>query len=160
MASRQGPLKTLLNRYKFDAARGAADVIVELLDARLPVLPSELLVTAVPTAPANRRIRGFDHMERIAKQLARRRGLEFRATLVQTSNDVQHFKTRKERLAVSGIEPLSTRLLPENILLIDDIFTTGATVQSCVSCLQEKGVQNIYLAIIARQPLDETRDLW
>lgn len=157
---REGVLKRLLDRYKFDSAREAGQICAGLLDERLPVLPPVLTVVPVPTAPAHRRVRGFDHTLHIAKAFAGRRSLACRQSLRRYSSDTQHFKGRSERIkqAEHGLEAVG--VVPSDILLIDDIYTTGATLRACVRLLRAAGAKRIFVAIIARQTLDGTSDLW
>ena len=158
---RKGELKVLLDHYKFDALRSASSPLVELLDLTLPELPGGTVVTVVPTAPSHRRERGFDHMELVSRGFAKRRGLTFSPLLKRTSNGTQHFRSKHERhmAALAGFE-LSRKSLPAKVLLIDDILTTGATLKANARLLREAGVETLYGAIIARQPLDESTDLW
>lgn len=157
---RDDGLKSLLDRYKFDGARQAGQTAVDLLDARLPLLSASCVIMPVPTAPAHRRVRGFDHMAIIGKQLARRRSLAYSEVLATDRTDTQHFKTRRERqVAITGRFHMR-RPVPKEVLLIDDIYTTGSTLQACVALLRANGALSVSVAIIARQTLDESDDLW
>jgi len=153
---RQSELKSLLDRYKFEAVRSASIPLVAILDSAVPPLPAGTVVTAVPTAAAHTRERGFDHMALVARGFAARRDLPFRSLLRRTTHGTQHFKTKKERLAAAqkAYELLGADL-PEKVLLIDDIFTTGATLRANASLLQSAGVASLYGAIIARQPKEK-----
>lgn len=152
---RQDELKSLLDRYKFEAVRSAVIPLVEILDITVPTLTEDTVVTIIPTAPAHSRERGFDHMVLIGREFAKRRKLLFRPLLKRTTGGTQHFKTKKERLAAaqSAFELVGDEL-PEAVLLIDDILTTGATFRAGLNILQGAGVVSLYGAIIARQPLD------
>ena len=152
---RKGTLRTLLERYKYDSAREAAHHCVELLDALLPVLPSALTVVPVPTSPAHRRVRGFDHTALIARSLARRRRLHYGELLRRHGSETQHFKGRGARADI--VDQLSrSGAVSGPILLIDDIYTTGSTLAACSRLLRDGGCTSLYGAIIARQTLDET----
>lgn len=154
VGERNDHLKALLDKFKFHSARQAGLVCAQLLHERLPLLPSNVAIVPVPTAPAHSRVRGFDHTGVIVRILARKRGLRVMPMLRRSSSGTQHFKTRAERLktAAEGLE-LRGRV-PETILLVDDICTTGATLQACVKKLRENGAKQVFVAIIARQPLD------
>jgi len=156
---RNGALKHLLDAYKFHSAVGAARPMIELLSETLPVLPKSLLVVPVPTASAHRRARGFDHMQRIAKPLARRRGLAYREVLERTSTGTQHFKNRQERLQSAASGLVARKQITGDVLLVDDIYTTGATTTACATLLKQSGANRVYLAVVARQALDERADL-
>jgi ComF family protein len=160
VGTRQGHLKALLDRYKFDSARQAGRFCGELLDEQLPALPSDITIVPVPTSPAHQRTRGFDHTELFARRFAELRQLSYRQVLKRVDSGTQHFKTRTERLktATHGLEVHGS--IPETVLLVDDIYTTGATLMACAQKLQEHGVKRLFVAIIARQVLDEGDDLW
>lgn len=157
---RQTELKNLLDRYKFEALRSAGAPLVELLDAVVPSLPDGTVVTVVPTAPGHSRERGFDHMGLVGRAFAKRRGLSFQQMLRRTSSETQHFKSKRERLeAAKKTFELTTDSVPRSILLLDDILTTGATMRVNAALLKNAGVESLYGAIIARQPLDENTHL-
>lgn len=151
---REGTLERLLNHYKFDSAIHAGFLTAELLNARLPLLPPDISIAPVPTAPTRVRVRGFDHTRRIAKRLATLRNLSISQPLRKLNADVQHFKSRSERLTHASTNIEVKDNAPPTVLLIDDIYTTGATVHACVRKLREAGAKTIYVAIIARQTLD------
>jgi len=120
-----------------------------------------MIITIIPTAPAHSRERGFDHMALIAHELAKRRRLRFRPLMRRTGGGTQHFKSKKERLvAAENAFELVSDDLPEKVLLLDDILTTGATFRAGLNILHGAGVSSLYGAIIARQPLDESAHLW
>lgn len=153
---RQDELKNLLDRYKFDAVRSACSPLVALLDSITPTLPDGTVVTVVPTAASHSRERGFDHMAYIGRSFAKRRKLRFQPLLRRTSDGTQHFKTKKERLtAAQNAFELIGDELPEKVLLIDDVLTTGATMRTNLNLLQGAGVTSLYGAIIARQPKEK-----
>ena len=159
VATRSDSLKRLLDRYKFESAREAGTVAASLLDARLPLLDKGIIVTAVPTAGSNRRSRGFDHTAQIARRVARLRDMTYKPTLRRRDNTTQHFQKRADRLKLSADSFEVTGNLPDKILLIDDIYTTGATVRACADALKSAGAKEVYVAIIARQTLDEAAHL-
>ena len=98
VGERSGGLKRLIDEYKFRSALAAASQITSLIDARLPLF-GELVVCPVPTAPAHRRARGFDHTARLARALADKRRLPYRSLLGRETSETQHFKSRADRFA-------------------------------------------------------------
>lgn len=157
---RRGALKTLLDRYKFSSARRAGYEAADLLDARLPVLLDSMVIVPVPTSPLHRRVRGFDHTAMIAKRLAKLRGLRYAQALARDNADTQHFLGRSERLAAASKGLRLAGSVPENVLLLDDIYTTGATLHASAQLLRDNGAKTVSVAVIARQVLDEDADLW
>lgn len=159
VGTREGYLKALLDHYKFNSAKEAGVACAELLNTRLPLIPQEVVVVPVPTSPAHMRVRGFDHTALITSRFARSRHLTSQRVLVRRSNDTQHFKSRSERLKVTADHLEVVGVTPRSVLLVDDIYTTGATLRACIRKLKDAGVRQVYVAIIARQTLDEMSDL-
>lgn len=155
VGSRTAALRSLIDRYKFDSAREAAWHGAELLDAVVPVLPQDIVIVPVPTSPTHRRSRGFDHTALIARELARRRGLPYRSVLERHGAATQHFLSREARTQVATQLRL-TGSVPAAVLLLDDIYTTGATMAACGQILRSAGCERLYGAVLARQTLDET----
>lgn len=158
---RDATLKALLDNYKFESMRGISDALIELLDVTIPPLPKGCLVGVIPTTPAHIRERGFDHMERIGRGFAAIRGLTYTPLLRRTGSGTQHFKSKREReqAAREAFEPLKLES-GATVLLIDDILTTGSTLRAGLDVLRRNGAEMLYGAIIARQPLDDSADLW
>jgi ComF family protein len=153
LGKNQGILKKLIYDYKFKPARGLSKDLSDILDKILPILPKNTVIVPISTIPKHIRERGFGHIELIAKQLARKRHLKYYPLLARTDNSVQHGLKEAERAKVAAktfsIEPHIK--IPKEILLIDDIYTTGETVKSAAKLLKNSGVKTINVAIFARQ---------
>ena len=156
VSERTDTIERLIDAYKFDRSYAIFRVLAELLDERLPDLPENTQIVPIPTAPRNIRVRGYDHMLLVARELAKRRKIQTTSLLERKSNQTQHFAPNREarhRQAKSFFK-ISNRyeIDPEaRYLLIDDIFTSGATVDAAAGCLRDAGAKYIDIAIIARQ---------
>lgn len=129
--------------------------LASLLDSALPILPSNTVVTYVPTIAKHKRIRGYDHMKLIAKQFARTRKLSVEDLIDRKTNTVQHLANKRQRQiqaeeAYSCSEVLDSKT---PYLVLDDIVTTGSTIKAATHVLERAGAQEIWVAAIARQPL-------
>lgn len=151
VVERREGIKRLIDNYKFHSALEVSRHMAHVLDSRLPLL-RDVVVTVAPTPPAHRRVRGFDHAERLGRQFARSRSLPYDRLLRRLSADAQHLKSRSDRFTSAARSIEAAKSAPESVLLIDDILTTGATVAACVKRLKESGAQTVYVAIFARQP--------
>lgn len=158
-------LRTLLHLLKYDGLEPIAAKLGALLAARLTKvenLPSRMMVVPVPLHAHRMRERGFNQSELLAraactamrrlrpewsseiapKALARRR-----ATVSQTELS-PHERRRNLRGVFSAPRPEQVR--GRNILLVDDIYTTGATARACSAALKRAGAAHIWVATVAR----------
>lgn len=151
-AEYNGLAKDLLYKLKFERAVSASTIVAGLLDETLPLLPKGTVVTYVPTTNSRVRLRGYDQSKCIAKQLAFRRKLVFEELLIRRTSSRQvgvDRKTRFEQL-VNAFEPKSTtRIKGAKILLIDDVLTTGATIESASAVLMKSGAKQVEAAVFA-----------
>ena len=137
---------------RFERVGGAYREIVDLLDARVSELPAGTIVVPVPTIASHVRQRGFDHAARLAKEFARRRKLPYRTILHRRTSSVQHTADKSERWQQAKQDFVCNRSEAASCLLIDDIYTTGATLHYAAKALLDSGVEKVSVAVVARQP--------
>jgi competence protein ComFC len=113
-------------------------------------------IVPVPLHPERERARGFNQAALLARELSRLTGLPAdEGSLVRTAHTERHragmdAKARRESVenAFSVTHP---RLIEgERVLLIDDVFTTGATVSACAEALRAAGARDVFALTIAR----------
>ena len=156
VAERSGSVQSLIDALKFERNISAHRALAELFDERLPILPDNTHIVPIPTAPRNVRRRGYDHMLLIARQLAKRRNLQVTPLLTRRNNITQHFAPNvyiRHQQAKTFFE-ISRKLTTDTTakyLIIDDIFTSGATLKAAAMCLRKAGARSVDIAVIARQ---------
>ncbi len=102
-------------------------------------------VTAVPMSFSKLNRVGYNHSEILSKRLADKIGVEYRELLFKKRSHIQHSLSRRERFEkIKGVFCAGGRYNMENVLLIDDIKTTGATLNECARQLRFAGVKNVY----------------
>lgn len=108
------------------------------------------LLTWVPCRPSDLRRRGYDHAEVLARGLARELGLRARPLLGRTGSSIDQTSLgRTARLAnLSG--GFQSRPSPRQVVLVDDLVTTGATASACGRALREGGAAAVELVAICR----------
>ncbi|CAN5608712.1 ComF family protein [soil metagenome] len=149
----EGLAKALITKLKFERAAGASDCVAELMSGSLPYLAGSI-VTYVPTASSRRRKRGYDQSELIAKALSRRLGLPFKSLLARSGQSRQVGASREQRARqlADAFRPINVRQLKgSNILLIDDVVTTGATLFQAAKILKQGGAKQINAAVFAQK---------
>lgn len=154
----EGAVGDALRDLKYNSSLWVVDDLAELLLACVSAeYPNAVfdLVAPVPLHPSRRRSRGYNQSALIAASLARRMGLLYkersarrvRPTVTQTG------LTAPQRAAnVSGAfrAGLFARLNGKRILLVDDVMTTGATVDACAGALKEGGAASVHVVTVAR----------
>jgi ComF family protein len=144
-------VKELILRLKFHRAQGAAVAATKLVLRGLPEGHPLDLVTSVPVSPGRLRERGYNQSELVARQLARRVGLPYRALLARTTSGHQLGAARGTRLEqVKGAFHARRALGAERVLIVDDVITTGATLSECAEVLMAAGAGSVWGAAVAR----------
>ena len=152
VGERIGGLCELIDQYKFDRAHEAADIIAQLINRRLPVLPADTVVCYIPDIAVHRRQRGYDHMRRVAEAVAAYRSLPCRPLLVRQTSLSQRGADKQTRAKRQIGAFRVDDDIDYPVLLVDDIYTTGATIGAGVSALSAKSSSPIFVAVVARQP--------
>ena len=150
-----GTAKDVISAYKFDEKRSAALPIAQCLDSSLPYFASDPLVTFVPTATSHSRQRGFDHAGLMARELSRLRNWHYARLLHRNSQVRQIGSTRQQRKKqLQGAFSVVNKRLVENrhILLVDDVITTGSTIEECAKVLLLAGAKQVDVVVFARTP--------
>lgn len=154
---RRDTLQRVIDAYKFKRVKRAALSLAGLLHTRVPLLPSNTIIVPVPTRAHHIRQRGYDHTLLIAQEFATLRHLEVARTLKTRAHHTQHTLSRAEREMEVKDSFILTETAPRDVphLIIDDIVTTGSTLQEAARVLASSGVSTIWGAALAIQPLDE-----
>ncbi len=110
------------------------------------------VVTWAPTSSRRRRQRGFDQAEEIARTVGRQLGVPTRRLLARPgSSTAQTGKNRSERL--DGPEFIAKPgLWGRNVVVVDDVVTTGATLLAAADALRQQGARDVTLAAVASTP--------
>lgn len=133
-----------LKNGRRDVARSFALRLCEL------VCEGEVLVP-VPTTAARRRERGFDGCELMARIISQHRPVRVLPHLAQIAGDRQRGRTRDARLSARG--RFAWRGAPLHgcrVTLLDDVLTTGATLEDCAAVLRAAGAAVEKAIVVAR----------
>lgn len=156
---RAGALAKLVSEFKYQSVRACSETLVELLDYAIPDnLSKEIIIIPLPTIGKHIRERGLDHTRILAKKLARRRSWQMRPLLQRATDSVQVGTNATERQAqATRTYELAKAIDPNTIyLLLDDVWTTGASMVAAANILKQAGVKTIYGAIIEVSPDNNT----
>jgi len=120
------------------------------------ILPEESLVLPVPLHKKRLRERGFNQAEEIAKILASRLGLEMRADILKKVKDTPHLTKVKDkderRKSVRDSFEISEPAVVKGktVVLVDDVYTSGATTGEIIKILRRKGAENVVVFVLAK----------
>lgn len=154
VASHDDPLRLAIHRYKYDGWHALAGPLAALLVAALADLPAVDRVIPVPSHPLRLSSRGYDHTERLAREVAARLRLPLDATAVYRVRDTAHQarQTSPTERRANVASAFAARPLPAgaSLLLIDDVYTSGSTMTECARTLRNAGAIAVWGAVITR----------
>ncbi len=160
----KGAVRQALHRLKYYRDLGVGDVLAEYLAASLRWLDWPVdVVVPVPLSAAHLRQRGYNQAAFLALPLALHCGLPYRPALLRRSRATASqvglsMAARQEN--VRGAFLANPQLAAGRyVLMIDDVATTGATMDACAAALLAAGASRVYgltLAHAIRRPMEQT----
>ena len=154
-----GVAKDCLRRFKYNAGTWLLDDLVQFLVALWQVCPAPIrdadFVTGVPLHAKRERERGYNQSDLLASGLGRRKGIPFRRGLLwrRRATATQTHLTAAQRVHnVRGVfqVPWPDRVRGARVVLVDDVMTTGATVNECSRALKAAGADSVMVLTVAR----------
>jgi predicted amidophosphoribosyltransferase len=149
-----GAGRELVARVKYRNARSALRWLASAMADLAP--PDVDVVTWVPTSTHRRRARGFDQAELLARAIARRLRVPCRALLTRGAGPPQTGRSLAGRRAGTPMQARSRRVA-SNVLLVDDVVTTGTSVSMAAAALRRAGATTVSVVAAARTPLKRAR---
>jgi ComF family protein len=152
----EGTLRTAIHRFKYSNVRPLAVPLGRLASQYLEENPLPVkIIVPVPLHSHRLRDRGYNQSELVAKQLGSATGmrvvtnvlLRVRSTIPQVG-----LRADQRRENVKGAFCCAdTSLKGQDVLLVDDVCTTGATLEACSVALQEAGAGHVWGLALARE---------
>jgi ComF family protein len=161
-SSYDGALRRLVHLLKYEQSRPAANVLGAKLAQSLKRSESAadraVLVIPVPLHPSKRRQRGFNQSELIARSAVQNLdGSRFelhtgnlRRTRATTSQTGLTSHQRRENVRGAFIVTAPARVKDRDVVIVDDVYTTGTTLNECARVLRAAGARQIAVATVAR----------
>ena len=161
-----GNLRSLIHLLKYDGVHPAATTlgrmlatVLNRLEASFEPKAEQLLLISVPLHRSKRWQRGFNQSESIVraalKQVASPNRFELRTNLLvrqrATTSQIgltRHQRRRNLRGAFAVIEP--GIVAGRDVILVDDVLTTGTTASECARVLRRAGAARVHVATVAR----------
>jgi ComF family protein len=160
--SYEGALREMVHLLKYNGVRPAAKVLGRMLAESVAELVPELaqetvLVIPVPLFQGKLRQREFNQAELIARAALQRLGMRFhlapdilRRTRDTDSQTGLTGHQRRENLRGAFAVVRAQEVIGRELLLVDDVYTTGTTATECARVLRKAGASKIWVATVAR----------
>jgi len=145
-----GPAHALVRAWKDRGLRAAADVAADLVLAVVAPPPGVAAVVPVPALPARAAWRGGDGALALAERLGRAWSLEVRRPLQRGGGRTQRGLDRVARRSNARGQFRAVDAVDGPVLLIDDVYTTGATADVCARLLRRAGASRVDVVTFAR----------
>ena len=149
---------------KFRGIRNVYRALVPFMQERLRGIEEEIdLITYVPMFSEKIKKRGYNQSMLFASAFAGEWGKPLEELLRERTNSgVQRDLNYTERF-INVIDRYEItdkfRIKSKNILIIDDVFTTGATLNECARCLKNAGAEKVFTCAIARSDIRKPESL-
>jgi len=146
------PLKDLIHGLKFNFMRSAADPIGDVLGAALAKIPIDIrdyTVTSLPLSKRRERLRGFNQSTLIARRAAALVGLPFQEGFIvrtkhrKPQSETQSIAEREKNIKGCFVPTTARAAKGKNIILIDDVTTSGATFHAASAALHHAGAKTV-----------------
>jgi len=150
----EGLIKNLIFKIKYQNMFNALDELTEkAFKIREPYIPEDTIITFVPMFKKKEKQRGFNQAELIAKKVGQITGRKV-LPLLEKIKDTrsQTNLNKKERIAnlKDSFQRKDGITSHDNVLLVDDVWTSGATVAECCRVLKKSGVKKVWGFTLAR----------
>lgn len=157
-------LQIAIKKLKYRWVRELAEVLVDLMIEYSARYNPEFIqqirkdqgknwqIVPVPLHQFRQNWRGFNQASLLGKLLSKRLNLDYLEGLKRIRNTKAQIelKVGERRKNIKGAFALNCNLLPINCLLIDDVWTTGATLKECCYELKKAGVKKVWAITLAR----------
>ncbi len=154
------PLDRLIPRLKYHGQLAVAPVLGECLAEAVGDVPRPDRLVAMPLHPARIRERGFNHASEIAREVAKRLGVPLDTASCRRVRDTppqMGLKHAERRRNVRGAFACTGDVRGQRIALVDDVMTTGTSLDELAKTLKDAGAAAVETWVVARTlPRGET----
>ncbi len=147
------PLHDLIAGFKRPNRWHLASALAPLMQETAPTLPADACLIPMPLGPVRLTERGFNQAGELGRRLATARQLEWQTGWLQRlrdGDDQRGLDRAARRRNVRGAFAASPAVSGRTVVLVDDVLTTGATLDEAARTLKAAGATAVYGWILAR----------
>lgn len=135
---------------KYSHVKGLATFAGQLIDYTMN-LPTVDLITSVPLHPKRQKDRGFNQAEMMAQEVSRQQDIPYLNLLIRTRHTVNQASLHDKEKRLSNLkdifeldQKIELQLIKDkSIMIIDDVTTTGTTLNECAKVLKKYGAKTV-----------------
>jgi ComF family protein len=154
----EGVLKDLVWDLKYGFVEDNSRELAKILAGKIKSISKnfqkpEFIIVPMPLSFYRKNWRGFNQSESIAFEISKLLMLKQKSLLLRKDGVPQVGLSRKDRIKNLKHKiylNIDTKEVPRRILIIDDVYTTGATLEACAKVLKEAGAKEVWGAVVTR----------
>ena len=147
------PVSRLIRQYKYNCVYRLAPFLIEQMEPVLEgIAPNDYdCVVPVPLHKKRLRDRGFNQSEILARHIAERTGIPINTALIRKRNTRKQAKlsAKHRRRNLEGAFAATASFEGLRVLLVDDVLTTGSTLNNCARVLRQAGAADVQAVTLA-----------
>ena len=153
--TKKGKVQRLLHALKYKGDKEVGLLLGFMFGQEMMaagMLPDAELILSVPLHKKKQKIRGYNQSDMLAEGFSNATGIRWSATVLQR---IKHTATQtgKSKIArrenVKGVFAVKGKKKKKSVIIIDDVLTTGATLEECVQTLKQAGCESFTILTIA-----------
>ena len=150
-----GKIREAIKKFKFDGHRGYGKAFEFIARTKLDTLWDEYMHDAIVTMPLSKermRERGFNQSRFLSDALSRALGIPVRDDYLEKVVDTKPqslLKYADRKLNIAGAYCVGGDVRGKNLILVDDIYTTGSTCGEAASTLMQNGARAVMAVVFA-----------
>ncbi|GEM47934.1 amidophosphoribosyltransferase [Deinococcus cellulosilyticus NBRC 106333 = KACC 11606] len=148
----EGKLRRMVHALKYHHNHKIAQSVAPALSRSIPQSWKLDVICPVPLHPRRERERGYNQSRLLGEAIGARLGVSTRDLLKRVVYTHQQARLRQQERNhnMNGVFALNASVQNLNVLLVDDVLSTGATLNASAQILQQGGANAVYFLVIAR----------